>query len=1339
MKKKSTTSRTGPVRRILGEGGFLAPHVLVAVLLCTGVASSIVTATLSTAASKLALLRREAPAKPSQRTLSFPERVFYQRAIEDVYWRHRIWPRSGGERPDPKPSLDAVMTQAQIEKKVADYLRNSQALEDYWQRPITAEQLQAEMERMARHTKQPGVLHELFAALGNDPFIIAECLARPALAERLLTNWYAYDQKVHGELKQRAEADLQVHNSIEQMKQLSGKYSEIEFVKSDSSDIHPQSDAKRIKLSGSEWEETVRKLAAMFGNGYPVAAGVPPAQPTRLPPQEPALAGTVFSAKDAPIETGKVSSLQEDENRYYAAAVLEKGKNRLTLATVSWVKEPLGSWVAKAQNQVPATMAAVGVSYTLPNLSDGTTCIDDTWTATAGAPAPRASHTAVWTGSKMIVWGGYDGEYTDTGGKYDPGTDSWMATSTTNAPAGRYSHTAVWTGNEMIVWGGTDLFSYFNTGGRYNPGTDSWTATSTTSVPDGRDSHTAVWTGSEMIVWGGIGDSGPLNTGGRYNPGTDSWTATSTTSAPDGRYSHTAVWTGNQMIIWGGIDESFNDSNTGGRYNPSTNSWSATSTTNVPASRDSHTAVWTGNEMIVWGGTDLFNYFNTGGRYNPGTDSWAPTSTTHAPTARAGHTAVWTGNEMIVWGSDGYENTGGRYNPGTDSWTATSITNAPDGRYAHTAVWTGTEMVVWGGYDPNITDTGGRYNPDTDSWLPTFGAPAPRSYHTAAWTGIEMIVWGGTDNGFRGFNTGGRYNASTDSWAAISMRNAPAGRFLHSAVWTGSEMIIWGGFGESATFNTGGRYNPGTDTWTATSTTGVPTGRSIHTAVWSGSEMIVWGGYDENGFPLNTGGRYNPGTNSWTATTTAKAPSARAVHTAVWTGSEMIVWGGQDENSLVFDTGGRYNPTTDTWTATSTTNAPSGRAAHTAVWTGSEMVIWGGVFYDNGYPLNTGGKYNSRTNSWTVTSITNAPDAREGHTAVWTGTEMIVWGGVNFNNGTYFNTGGRYNFATNSWTATSATNAPDGRFAHTAVWTASEMIVWGGDSGGLYVNTGGRYCAPFVGSQLGNISTRGFVQTGDNVVIGGFIVQGTEPKRVIIRAIGPELTQYGVPDALANPTLELHDGTGALIASNNNWATTIIGGIVTTNQVGDIQASGYAPGDPRESAIIADLPPGNYTAIVRGVNNTMGVALMEVYDLSGDASSILGNISSRAFVQTDENVMIGGFIVQGSQPKRVIIRAIGPELGAPPYNVPNALANPTLELHDGTGALIASNNNWATTIIGGIITANQVRDIQAIGYAPSDGLESAIIADLPQGNYTAIVRGVNDTTGVALVEVYDLH
>src|SRR5881392_3351499 len=218
MQKKSTSS-----------SGFLNSRVLVGLLLCAATACFI----LIPIRSGLAFLHPQAPSNPAAAGLTFEERVSYQRAIEDVYWRHRIWPRDRGERPDPKPSLDAVMSQAQLEKKVADYLHNSQALEDYWQRPITAEQLQAEMDRMAKHTRQAEVLQELFEALGNDPFVIAECLARPALTDRLLTSWYTYDQRIHGKLKQRAEAELQLHPAVEHMKQLSGKYSEIELVRTD--------------------------------------------------------------------------------------------------------------------------------------------------------------------------------------------------------------------------------------------------------------------------------------------------------------------------------------------------------------------------------------------------------------------------------------------------------------------------------------------------------------------------------------------------------------------------------------------------------------------------------------------------------------------------------------------------------------------------------------------------------------------------------------------------------------------------------------------------------------------------------------------------------------------------------------------------------------------------------------------------------------------------------------------------------------------------------------------------------------------------------------------------
>jgi len=818
----------------------ILPFVIVAVCLISDNATRAIGATNSAPAAVLPLgnvrssclvqIGNNLLSSPNQlRTLSFAERVKYQRAIEEIYWRHRIWPK---DNPNPKPSLDAVVSQTQIEKKVQDYLGKSST---------APEQLQAEMNRMAEHTRQPEMLQELFGALGNDPFIIAECLARPILAQRL------------------------------------------------------------VEQSASEQTKQAGRMVSHF--------------------------------------------------------------------------------------------VAPTAGYRLPVISGGG-CTDDTWSAT----------------------------------------------TTTNAPSARFGHTAVWTGSEMIVWGG---------------------------------------------FYGDLNNGSPLNTGGRYDPATDSWTATSTTNAPDRRFAHTAVWTG--------------------------------------------------SEMIVWAGTPDFNlsYFL---------------------------------------------NSGGRYDPVTDSWTGTSMTNAPSARFAHTAVWTGAEMIVWGGED---------------------------------------------DNGYLG--TGGRYDPSRDIWTGSSTTNAPAAREQHTAVWTGSEMIVWGGFGGSREVNTGGRYDPGTDSWTATSTTGAPTARYYHTAVWTGSQMIVWGGLND---------------------------------------------------FSTFDTGGRYNPSTDSWIATSASGAPARRLGHTAVWTGSEMIVWGGL--DNG-TLNTGGRYNPSTDGWIATSTTNAPAARNSQTGLWTGSEMIVWGGLD--------------------------------------------------------NSGGRYCASNV-SKLGNISTRAFVQTGDNVMIGGFIVQGTDSKRVIIRAIGPELTQYGVPNVLANPILELNNSTGALIASNDSWRHTIIGGIINSGQVRDIRNSGHAPADARESAIIADLQAGNYTAIVRGVNNTMGVGLVEVYDLSPESGSTLGNISSRSFVQTGDDVMIGGFIVQGTQPKRVILRAIGPELSQ--YGVPNPLTNPTLELHNSTGTLIASNDNWQHTIIGGIIMNDQVRDIRTSGHAPTDGRESAIIAELPPGNYTAIVRGANNTTGVGLVEVYDL-
>jgi hypothetical protein len=254
---------------------------------------------------------------------------------------------------------------------------------------------------------------------------------------------------------------------------------------------------------------------------------------------------------------------------------------------------------------------------------------------------------------------------------------------------------------------------------------------------------------------------------------------------------------------------------------------------------------------------------------------------------------------------------------------------------------------------------------------------------------------------------------------------------------------------------------------------------------------------------------------------------------------------------------------------------------------------------------------------------------------------------------------------------------------------------------------------------LANLATRLRVETGDNALIGGFIVTGTQPKKVIIRAIGPSL---GLPDQLANPTLELHDGTGALLASNDDWKQS-------ANKQAIIDST-IPPTHDLESAIVADLPANGagYTAVVRGVGDTAGIGLVEVYDLNSAANCSLANIATRGLVQTGDNVLFAGTIVTGPGSQKVVIRAIGPSL-----SLPGKLMDPTLELRDGNGALVQFNDNWRT--------GGQEAEIIATTIPPANDAEAAIVADLSgnQTAYTAIVRGANNSTGIAVVEVYALR
>ena len=909
------------------------------------------------------------------RNLTFEERVAAQAAIERVYHTHRTGATAPFEVALPRPLL---------EQKVRTVLKQSVALEKFWNTPLTAEMLQGEMERMARASRMPERLAELESALGDDRFLIQEVLARQVLADRLARSFF----ETNGQKAFDAQGNPRTYD---------------------------------------EWWEEVR-LQLDPGLAMPVADAAAP-------------------------------------------------------------------W--------PSTSSSP---------ADGV-CVGDVWAEGSvlnGLPDGRTGHTALWTGSEMLVWGG---KGTQTGMRYDPATDVWTPMSTTSAPEARFAHVAVWTGSQMIVWGGKtnpnqipgssccinngglgcddnaceslicEMDSFccnvawdsicgelaatycaicggslpLGTGGRYDPVSDSWLPTSTVDAPSARFGHTAVWTGNLMIVWGGGTLGNPSGEGALYDPVSDTWTSTATVDAPAARSGHTAVWTGDRMVVWGGTSLDGAE-NTGGRYDPLTNSWSPMSTEDAPVPRVGHTAIWNGELMLVWGGkTSNSTKLHTGGRYDPLTDTWAPMTTVGVPGGRSDHSAVWTESDMIVWGgvaAAGKTNTGGRYDPVADSWSPTTVIGAPPARYNQTAVWTGARMVVWGGTTTgnNALDTGGRYDPVANSWLPTAfaGAPAGRFDHTAVWTGSEMIVWGGVQ-WFGDYSdevkSGGRYDPATDSWKGLTGIDAPSARKFHTAVWTGSHLIVWGGSGDTGeTLATGGRYDPVADSWSPTKNIGSPQPRSGHSAVWTGSQMVVWGGSG-----LATGGRYDPVADTWSATSMTDAPPGRSGHTAVWAGDEMIVWGGGGTG--VGNTGGRYDPVADSWSATSTSGAPDARSGHTAVWTGTRMIVWGG-----GSPgLNTGGRYDPAGDSWSATSTAGAPDGRNHHTAVWTGAEMIVWGGFDLG-GDAQDSGGRYSETTDSWTPTSTVGAPSARADHTAVWEGNSMIVWGGAKNGYTMfDTGGRY------------------------------------------------------------------------------------------------------------------------------------------------------------------------------------------------------------------------------------------------------------------------------------------
>jgi hypothetical protein len=425
------------------------------------------------------------------------------------------------------------------------------------------------------------------------------------------------------------------------------------------------------------------------------ASGSPDPTTILAPRQQVSALPYALHALDSP----RSSDLTTLSNNF--AALLSAQLNSLSNSLRASI--PSGVTVA-SMNPADATLVAKGLvntfSIAAPSWING---------ATANQPSPRSSHSSIWTGQELIVWGGKASPTTllATGGRYRPDLDQWTSISTISAPAPRSGHSAIWTGDEMIVWGGFGTVGFLASGGRFQPTSQRWSPIST-SGPAERVGHIAIWTGSRMVIWGGRNATGLLNDGTLYDPATDLWSTLSTPNPPEPRHAAAALWTGSQILIWGGEGAS-GPLSTGSKLNFNESgqplSWQPMTTLNAPSPRSEHSAIWTGSRLVVWGGANPNTALADGAAYDPATDSWTTLSADNAPSARAGHVAIWSGAEMIIWsglGVSGSLASGGALDPIANTWRTLQNPGSPTARDHGGAIWANGELLVFGGFSNGV-------------------------------------------------------------------------------------------------------------------------------------------------------------------------------------------------------------------------------------------------------------------------------------------------------------------------------------------------------------------------------------------------------------------------------------------------------------------------------------------------------------------------------------------------------------------------------------------------------------------------------------------------------------
>jgi N-acetylneuraminic acid mutarotase len=533
--------------------------------------------------------------------------------------------------------------------------------------------------------------------------------------------------------------------------------------------------------------------------------------------------------------------------------------------------------------------------------------------------------------------------------------------------------------------------------------------------------------------------------------------------------------------------------------------------------------------------------------------------------------------------------------------------------------------------------------------------------------------------------------AQTGGGQWVPLKPMPSQRQEIASAALNGKIYVIAGFNEDVRSTTTVEvYNPATDTWTSAAPN--PIANNHNAAAVAAGKLYSFAGIAKAAFV------YHPVNDSWSQV--ASMILGHSGTPAVGVINDKIYVAGGETAATGLEV---YDPATNTWTVLAPMKVPRNHCAGGVI-NGKFYVAAGRDVAASATALEV---YDPQTNSWTT--LASMPTPRSGVAAGVVNGELYVMGGE---------VGGVhpevevYNPGTNSWRRVEDMHTP--RHGIFASVIGNKIYVPGGAVAENYAPTS--WNDVFVVTSkatFANIATRMHVGNGDNALIGGFIVTGTGKKRVLLRALGPSVPLSGT---LANPRLELYNGAGQLIAQNDNWRDA-------ANKQ-EIIDSSIPPSNDFEAAILTTVSPGNHTAVVTGAGGETGLGLVEVYDLEAGSESSLANISTRGFVQSGDNVLIGGLIFNGQLPRKVIVRAIGPSLARS-----DALSNPALELRDGNGGLVAQNDDWRSS---------QESEIVATTIPPSNDLESALVQTLPPAAYTAIVRGSDNGAGLALVEAYAL-